>query len=383
MENKRLMVLLNNAIDMLEEQGIQNLAHELGLSENELSEIRDYDGVEMNVGYKITDKVQLDDEFGVVMGHKENAMHGYEYVTWIQNDRGYDHGYYYSDKKRALESMMERAALLGGVDLRDKYANEFAEGDIEAALMEFLGTEEASLLLRNKNFIESALETYFDMDRSYENEVLRDALEGLYQEKVVNGEIMTADFKQFTYNKQCHVVLNDGSELTGKMIFDKYNFIVNNEEKELISDMKSVQDIFQIIINDEIVYEKGKNQYCIEMNIDYEDIDNDIEIEMYTTDLESGKRKMIDKIPEIALEYKINGDIDCELTIETNGIYLDHDEMQGEIQLKDNEVVVYIDDIQLSPLDSQIKNALDMKDSQIDETTKDLVFDRIKNQIEK
>lgn len=383
MEKKRLMVLLNNAMDMLEEQGIENLKEELGMNEDEFNAIRDNDDVEMNAGYVITDKFQLDDGFGVVLGHKENAMPGYEYVTWIQNVRGYDAGYYFSDKKRAIESLLDRSAILRGVNLRDKYLNEYAEGDIKAALMEFLGTEEASLFLRNKNFIGGALDTYYDMDHSYENEALREALESLYQEKVVNGEIMTADFKQFTYNKQCHVVLSDGCELTGKMMFDKDHFVVDNEEEGLISDVKSIQDISQIIINDETVYEKGKNQYCIEMNIDYKDKDNDIEIEMYTTDLESGKRKMIDRIPEIASENKINGDINCEFTIEKNGIYLDHDEVGGEVHLENDNIIVYIDDIELSPLDTQIKNALDIKDEKINKTTKYLVFDRIRDELNK
>lgn len=63
---------------------------------------------EKNGNYEILHSINLNGEYGIVLGENKDAIEGYRYVTWIKNDRGYDQGHYFGNKKQAYVSLLER-----------------------------------------------------------------------------------------------------------------------------------------------------------------------------------------------------------------------------------------------------------------------------------
>ena len=60
------------------------------------------DDLGMNGKYTIINKVVTGTGFNVVLGINENhPIKEYRYVTWTQNDRGYDVGHYFGNLKEA------------------------------------------------------------------------------------------------------------------------------------------------------------------------------------------------------------------------------------------------------------------------------------------
>lgn len=43
---------------------------------------------EKNGNYEILHSINLNGEYGIVLGENKDAIEGYRYVTWIKNDRG-------------------------------------------------------------------------------------------------------------------------------------------------------------------------------------------------------------------------------------------------------------------------------------------------------
>lgn len=99
-------------------QGVTDLVKDYGLNEHEVMVYHDLlislglekeqkkdmtkDDLGMNGKYTIINKVVTGTGFNVVLGINEShPIKEYRYVTWTQNDRGYDVGHYFGNLKEA------------------------------------------------------------------------------------------------------------------------------------------------------------------------------------------------------------------------------------------------------------------------------------------
>ena len=107
-------------------QGVTDLVKDYGLNEHEVMVYHDLlislglekeqkkdmtkDDLGMNGKYTIINKVVTGTGFNVVLGINENhPIKEYRYVTWTQNDRGYDVGHYFGNLKEAQAEFMSQA----------------------------------------------------------------------------------------------------------------------------------------------------------------------------------------------------------------------------------------------------------------------------------
>ena len=115
-------------------QGVTDLVKDYGLNEHEVMVYHDLlislglekeqkkdmtkDDLGMNGKYTIINKVVTGTGFNVVLGINEShPIKEYRYVTWTQNDRGYDVGHYFGNLKEAQADMLERASNELNIDL--------------------------------------------------------------------------------------------------------------------------------------------------------------------------------------------------------------------------------------------------------------------------
>ena len=322
--------------------------------------------VEMNAGFTITNKVQLDNGFGVVLGEKKAAMKGYEYVTWIQNSRGYDNGYYFGDKKKALESMIDRAASLGGIDLREKFGNEYAEAEIETALKEFLSEHETSELMKNKEFMTEAFYQYDHKDRSYENEAFREIMEDVYKESIKNGEVFEPKFLKNLEGAYCEVTMMNGDVYQGNFGVGIYRneFILTINNGSTFMHSGELNDIAKIRSEDVIMFEKGKDLYRIDA--EFNNKTDEAKICAYSTDLKTAQEAAKNNILKICKEQGMDGEFYCDFQTEKNGIYLDHDEGFMSVDLHNQEVYFDLND-DINKGHSSIEDLLDLAVQQVKE----------------
>lgn len=140
------------------------------------------ENLEFNGHYKIESKIITWTGFNVVLGVYEQAMNGYQYVTWTENSRGYDRGHYFANKQDAIIDMFERGVDTLGVNLHEKYRDDLAIEDITVGLREFLSEDEIEHIVQNQDFMSAAYHRYWKIDFSIINEGIVDMLEELYNE---------------------------------------------------------------------------------------------------------------------------------------------------------------------------------------------------------
>ena len=151
------------------------------------------DDLGMNGKYTIINKVVTGTGFNVVLGINENhPIKEYRYVTWTQNDRGYDVGHYFGNLKEAQADMLERASNELNIDLHEKWYNEFMENDILCALSEFLSDDEVEQLKNDKEFMSQANHLYKKADIGVDQAII-DGIKELYEEY---KEITVVDFDE-------------------------------------------------------------------------------------------------------------------------------------------------------------------------------------------
>ncbi|WP_304841968.1 hypothetical protein [Dubosiella newyorkensis] len=142
---------------------------------------------EKNAGYEILHSINLNGEFGIVLGENKNAIEGYQFVTWINNSRGYDQGCYFSDKKQAYVSLLERIARTIGVDLENYYFQKSAFEDIEAIMntIPSVTMEQAGELMKDERFKSIAYHQFLHSENA---EDLQYRLENEYNKYISNEE---------------------------------------------------------------------------------------------------------------------------------------------------------------------------------------------------
>jgi len=141
--------------------------------------------MEMNGKYQIISRISSGTGFNTVLGYNEKAMEGYEYVTWIENSRGFDSGHYFGSKKEAQIDFINRGARGLGIDLDHVYYEKQAIETIENALSELFSKKDVESLLKNKQFMGIAYDKYLSFDDSDPTvvELMRDLNPSDYLEK--------------------------------------------------------------------------------------------------------------------------------------------------------------------------------------------------------
>lgn len=135
----------------------------------------------VNGNYQIINKVSTGTGFDIVLATKEHyPISEYRYVTWIQNDRGYDAGHYFDSLKEAQFDMIERASNIMHLDLHEKWYNEFVENDITSALSEFLSVDEVKELKNNDEFMANAKHQYLKADVGVDQAII-ECMRDLYE----------------------------------------------------------------------------------------------------------------------------------------------------------------------------------------------------------
>lgn len=177
-------------------QGVTDLVKDYGLNEHEVKVYHDLlvslglekekdmakDDLGVNGKYIIINKVVTGTGFNVVLGVNEShPIEAYRYVTWTQNDRGYDVGHYFGNLKEAQEDMLECATDEMNIDLHGKWYNEFMENDILCALSEFLSDAEVEELRNDKEFMEQAIHFYQKADIGVD-QAIKDGVKELYED---------------------------------------------------------------------------------------------------------------------------------------------------------------------------------------------------------
>lgn len=190
-------------------QGVTDLVKDYGLNEHEVMVYHDLlislglekeqkkdmtkDDLGMNGKYTIINKAVTGTGFNVVLGINEShPIKEYRYVTWTQNDRGYDVGHYFGNLKEAQADMLERASNELNIDLHEKWYNEFMENDILCALSEFLSDDEVEQLKNDKEFMSQANHLYKKADIGVDQAII-DGIKELYEEY---KEITVVDFDE-------------------------------------------------------------------------------------------------------------------------------------------------------------------------------------------
>ena len=343
MDEKRLMVLLENTITLLgEERADENLddflRKEVGFTEEELEQVRKGElQPEKNAGFRIVDKVQLSSGFGVVLGEKKSAFGQMEYVTWLQNARGFDRGHYYTNKNEAKLDFVKRVASELNVDLGEAFRNEWAVGDIESALLEFLRDKECNELMKNGDFMARAKHIYWNVDHSYENEGLRESMENLYSDMIKEGNFFASGIANYLDGKRCFVKMENKEKYEGvmKIAADRCTFWLEGLENPT---MIALQDVKEIRCGNEVVYEKGCDQYEVTVRVN-----DEIEVITVGPKVEDAKQLSMEKVRAICNNSElIEGNI--EMMISKNEMYYDSDEgplsvMREEQIQKDLEMV--------------------------------------------
>ena len=121
---------------------------------------------EKNGNYEILHSINLNGEYGIVLGENKDAIEGYRYVTWIKNDRGYDQGHYFGNKKQAYVSLLERSASSVEISLNSYYYKQAAFEDIEAIMNTIpdVTMEQVSALMKDKRFKAIAYNQFLKSD---------------------------------------------------------------------------------------------------------------------------------------------------------------------------------------------------------------------------
>lgn len=117
---------------------------------------------EKNAGYEILHSINLNGQSSIVMGEKKDAIEGYQYVTWIKNDRGYDQGSYFGNKQDAYVSLLERSASSIGISLENYYFQKAAFQEIETIMYntQDIPQEEITTLMSDEHFRSIAYHQY-------------------------------------------------------------------------------------------------------------------------------------------------------------------------------------------------------------------------------
>lgn len=135
---------------------------------------------EKNGNYEILHSINLNGEYGIVLGENKDAIEGYRYVTWIKNDRGYDQGNYFGDKEQAYVSLLERSASTVGLSLESYYFQKSAFEDIEAIMNTIpdITEEQVNFLMKDEHFRTIA---YHEFLKSTDADNLQYRLENEYE----------------------------------------------------------------------------------------------------------------------------------------------------------------------------------------------------------
>lgn len=173
-----------------------------------------------NGGYEIVNSMQLQTPLGskkeVVMGYNEKAPE--PYVTWeYKDDRGYDHGHYFSTKDGAVKDFFKRGMIEMACDMRREYQKENALSDIESALEWTMGRKQAEKLLKHDDFVALAMHVYNNIDHSTENEALIYNLETLYKDMVKEQKIFDLELLSSMQLQNVIVTRNNGTNVSGKV----------------------------------------------------------------------------------------------------------------------------------------------------------------------
>ncbi len=117
-----------------------------------------------NAGYEILHSINLNGQSSIVMGENKDAIEGYQYVTWVKNDRGYDQGSYFGNKQDAYVSLLERSASSIGISLENHYYKKSAFEDIEAIMNTIpdIPKEEITTLISDEHFKSIAYHEYLE-----------------------------------------------------------------------------------------------------------------------------------------------------------------------------------------------------------------------------
>ena len=216
--------------------------------------------IEMNQGYLIRQEITYDNLDGeacaVVLGEKETRF-GKEYVTWQRDSEGgYNHGHYFKDKEAAKLDFFRRGLEESSVDLRGKYMEEDALMDIDAALAYEFTEKQVDKLLENDAFKERALHAYYNVDHSYENDALREALEVLYHEMKRDGILVPEEMFNFVGEKPCTIVTEKGETIADVQLaangVDQIFYQSENKRGAI-----PFVDVKEVLCEGKTVYEKG------------------------------------------------------------------------------------------------------------------------------
>lgn len=115
-----------------------------------------------NAGYEILHSINLNGKSSIVMGENKDAIEGYQYVTWVENDRGYDQGSYFGNKQDAYVSLLERSASSIGISLESYYFKKAAFQEIETIMYATpdISKEEITTLMSDERFKSIAYNQY-------------------------------------------------------------------------------------------------------------------------------------------------------------------------------------------------------------------------------
>ncbi len=141
---------------------------------------------EMNGKYEIISRVTTGTGFNTVLGVNNNAMNGYEYVTWTENSRGFDNGHYFGDLQSARMDMLLRASNEFNIDLEHEFYEKFILEDIEANLRQLVNKNDVKELMNTKEFISLAYHKYMKHDNI--DDTFLDTLESIIPSRFLENK---------------------------------------------------------------------------------------------------------------------------------------------------------------------------------------------------
>ncbi len=145
---------------------------------------------EYNGKYKIINRMETETGFNYVIGENLNALQGYQYVTWIQNERGYDSGHYFGNLKNAQIDLLERSAKEMDVNLESHYFKKFAMEDIKSALYSISSPKIAGELFKDKDLMDSLYHDYMKSDISIVQQLEVLIIGSLKKIEIEKGQIL-------------------------------------------------------------------------------------------------------------------------------------------------------------------------------------------------
>ena len=121
-----------------------------------------------NNGYEIISRITTGTGFNTVLGHKPTAMNGYQYVTWTENNRGFDCGHYFGTIQEARLDLIVRGAREFSLDLDHIYSEKHTLEDIEAVLQSLVKESDVEKLMKDKSFLSRAYHEILKIDYEYD-----------------------------------------------------------------------------------------------------------------------------------------------------------------------------------------------------------------------